>query len=539
MIARHLPTLLTALTLIGCATALQAQTLDDALRFSEVFPLGTARSLGTANSMSALGADWTATAANPAGIAAFRRNEISITGAGIITGSNNPIFDGQASSGAQTETNIALPQLGLVLTREPIGSKWRQINFGVGVSQSNRFEENLGFAGESSGSITDLWLDQANRYALDSQGRRAFVDVGNPNGEFDFVYNPLSLPELGDFDTGLAFDAGVLVPGDDTDAPERYISDYDDARSDVFNAGPRLTKQGTFARSGRNAAIDLTFGANYDERFLFGATLALSRLRYENTTNYRESDDANVAGAFSSLAYNTFATVTATGVQLRLGGIYRASQALRLGLAYHSPSFLNVEDSFDNYLFYEYEDESGNLQSGDTRPAGASVIEYNFRSPSQYKASVAGLLGKRGFLSAELTYLNYAGARYNTDSGDEGAASSAVVDDSNAAIGDFLTSAVQFRVGGEANLAPLKLRAGFQYIGAPIEDEDAVLGFNAGVGFRQNRLGLDLGYQTLLRPDRLYRPYNIEPLNFPEPLATYSPVSHTLALTVGWKLVSL
>ena len=533
MTARSLLAVVYALT----GTALSAQTIDDALRYSEVFPLGTARSLGTANSMSALGADWSAVAANPAGIAAFRNNDFTITVAGIITGSTNPTYDGAASSGAETGTNFALPQLGLVLTRKPIGSRWSQFNFGIGVSQSNRFEEQLGFEGRNSGSITDVWLDGANRYGLDGEGRRAFVDRGD--GVFDFVFNPLSLPELSDFSTGLAFDAAVLIPGDDTDGPPFYNTDYDLARGDVFAPGPALDKRGSFQRTGRNAAIDLSFGANYDERFLFGATLALSRLRYENVFNYRESAEQGTAGNFVSLAYNDFAIITGTGVQVRLGGIYRASQALRIGLAYHSPSFINVEDSFNANLRYRYIGNDGNVEDPGTQsPAQASVISYDFRSPSQYKASVAGVFGKRGFASAEVTYLDYSGANFGApDDADE--FSREIVAATNDAIDADLKGAVQVRLGGEVNLAPVKLRAGFQYVGAPIDNEDAVLGFNAGIGFRQNRLGIDLGYQTLVRPDRAFVPYNIEPVNFPQSLVEYTPVSHTLALTLGWKLVSL
>lgn len=520
---------LTSLAIVALAlSAAQAQTLDDALRYSETFPLGTARSLGVSNSMSAIGADYTAVSGNPAGLAAFRRNDLTLTFGPIITGSNNASLDGGPVADAQSGTDFALPQVGLVLTRRPIASKWTQLNFGLGVSQANRFEERLNFSGTSPGSVTDVWLDEANLYALDEQGRRAYDEFNDT-----FFPSPLTLPELSDFSTGLAFDAGVLIPGDDTDAPPFYQTDYDNARgSDVFGPGAPLEKEGSFARTGRTSTFDLSVAGNYDERFMIGATLGISRFSYESVTNYREDDAADAVPAFERLAFNQFVDITGTGVQLRVGAIYRASQALRLGLAYHSPTRYSVTDSYNANLRYIYRDlntgASNDLLAAPDQP---SVIEYRFTTPSQYKASAALLLGKRGFVSTELTYLNFAGGSFDIDDQQDTTI--------NRVIDQSLQGALQARFGGEVNLDPLKLRAGFQYVGAPIVNEDAVLGVTGGVGFRQNRLGLDLGYQLLLRPDRTFIPYRIEPLNFPEPAVAYTPISHTLALTVGWKLVPL
>ena len=519
---RSLLSLTTALVLAGGTTA-TAQLFDDALRFSENFPLGTARSLGTGNSMAALGADWSAVAANPAGLAAFRRNDFTITLAGIVNGSNGITFDGTPSPGAETRTNFAVPQVGLVLTRKPIGSRWTQFNFGIGVSQSNRFEEQFGFRGESPGSIADVWQETANFF----------------EDEFgEAVFDPLPQEELSAFDSGLAFDAFLLNYIDPNDLLGGYESVYDLTRPDLDAPGPPLTKRGRVSREGRNAAIDLSFGANYDEKVLLGATLGLSRLRYENTFNYSERDEAGLVPGFDELIFNQFSELTGTGIELRLGAIYRASQALRVGLAYHSPRFMTIEDSYLTNLRFIQNGDSQTGDSGTLRPSDASVIRYDFRSPSQYRASVAGLIGKKGFVSGEVTYINFGGSEFGAPD-DANEQDEALIDFTNEDIAAGQRGAIQLRLGGEANLAPFKLRAGFQYIGAPIEGEDAVLGFNAGAGFRQNRLGLDLGYQALVRPDRGFTPYAPAIFPFPQSQVGYAPISHTVALTLGWKLVSL
>jgi len=57
----------------------QAQVPADALRFSTLDVLGTARTIGIGGGIGALGADFSVISTNPAGLAAFRRSEFTVT----------------------------------------------------------------------------------------------------------------------------------------------------------------------------------------------------------------------------------------------------------------------------------------------------------------------------------------------------------------------------------------------------------------------------------------------------------------------------
>src|SRR6187431_3119829 len=59
--------------------SLSAQTATEAYRLSISDPIGTARNLGTGNSMFAIGPDISAVGSNPAGIGAFWQSEFTIT----------------------------------------------------------------------------------------------------------------------------------------------------------------------------------------------------------------------------------------------------------------------------------------------------------------------------------------------------------------------------------------------------------------------------------------------------------------------------
>lgn len=56
-----------------------AQNEEDALRYSNVHLLGTARYMGLSGAYGAIGADFSTLSSNPAGIGLYRRSEFSIT----------------------------------------------------------------------------------------------------------------------------------------------------------------------------------------------------------------------------------------------------------------------------------------------------------------------------------------------------------------------------------------------------------------------------------------------------------------------------
>lgn len=524
--------------LAGMPAVTSAQTLDDALRFSEGGSLGTARSLGTANSMSAIGAEWTALQSNPAGLAAFRGTELSFTVAGLQTGTSESEIDGTpSSSDLDGNFRLALPQIAAVFAREPIGSRWTQFNFGIGVSQTRRHEETIAFDAATPGSISDFFLDDANRYPLDG-GLRIIDDNG-----FARVDNPLTLAELSSFGSGLAYDV-ILIDGDDgSEAPGFYTSAYNfNAREIDGEPGTPLRKVGNVRRRGYNASVDLSFAANYDETFLFGGTLGIVNSSFEENNDYVERDDADDIAVFNDLQFLQNTRTSGTGILGRFGVIYRASQAIRLGLAYHTPTVTFAEESYSTQLTYRFT-EDGNFNDNSAASPEAAETDFRYRTPSQFRVSAAAILGKRGFLSAELGYIDYSAGKFTIDDEFDGDGSRAA--ELNEAIENSLRPNIQFRVGGEANLSPVQVRAGFEYLGTPLEDvtvngenvsEDPTFGITAGLGYRSGRLGLDLGYRYTIAPDRVYRPYTIPALDFPQPFVNYSPTLNTFALTVGYKL---
>ncbi|MCB0619962.1 MAG: aromatic hydrocarbon degradation protein, partial [Saprospiraceae bacterium] len=129
--------LLTSLTVtLAISFGLSAQTAFDILRFSQFDVGGTARTVGIGGGIGALGADFSVLSTNPAGLAAFRRSELTLTPT-LYTSRVTSTLDGAATNLGFNEerSNFNFNNLGLVLAHRPTGSKWSTVNFGIGMNR--------------------------------------------------------------------------------------------------------------------------------------------------------------------------------------------------------------------------------------------------------------------------------------------------------------------------------------------------------------------------------------------------------------------
>src|SRR6185503_7314703 len=70
---------LSLLLAAGVSSSIYAQDVTDALRYSYLSPMGTARSAGFGNALGSIGGDFTSLSVNPAGIGVYRKSEFTFT----------------------------------------------------------------------------------------------------------------------------------------------------------------------------------------------------------------------------------------------------------------------------------------------------------------------------------------------------------------------------------------------------------------------------------------------------------------------------
>ncbi|MDP4828307.1 MAG: hypothetical protein NWR73_11505 [Flavobacteriales bacterium] len=458
-----------------CATlVLHGQNETDALRYSLTEPFGTARASGMAGAFGALGGDFTSLAINPAGIAVYRRSEMALT-FGISGFNTNTDYKNEQNS--QSEFQFHVPQIGMVGVSESTGN-WKYVNYGIGYNKLQNFNQSYVISGKVNDiSMTRLFADQA---------------FGT---NFDELYN--SFP----YGAGLAWETYLIDPVD-TNTNNQFVAaiPYGDVqqRMDV-------------RQSGHMGETVFTVGGNYNDNLFVGATLGLPVVRFNRTTTYRESDiDASLP--LDNFTWSENLSTSGSGVNIKLGAIYRVNNLLRLHGAWHSPSSISLTDTWTTAINSEFKDGSKYSSSTD------GVYQYRLKTPGRVFLGAAFIIGKAGLVSADYEMINYSNARLRQ--------SNSFLDDydfkaENNTIEALYRNANNVRIGTEWRVGEVfRVRGGYAFQQNPFAKgatnyTSNIMTYSGGVGYRGDHLFVDLGYQyrSSSAEQYLFDPANTSPAN--------------------------
>jgi len=487
-----------------------AQSVVDALRFSQTETASTARMAGIGGGMSALGGEFSVINVNPAGLAIYRSSEFSITPSfdirnttGILPGVGNSAMDDRANT-------FSFSNIGLVFNSQSNG-KWKTSNFAIGFNRIADFREDFSFRGQSSGSITDQFLE----LAFDSNGL------------------PINAGQLDDFLAGPALDAGAILEDIDINGNLlTYFSDFEEAEP-----GAVIERLQTTRRDGSISELSLSFAGNYNNKLLIGGTLGVPILNYSQSREYEEFDpgtepDGNIP-FFESLQFTDTLNTDGVGINVKLGMIYWPTPKLRVGAAIHTPTFYTLTDFFDTSVEYTFT-ENGVTESGRGLPFNVREIDYGFRTPWRFIGSGGLIIPKFGLLSAEVEYVNYAGSRYNLDKEGNSIFDLERGDQVNEDINEEVESVLNFRVGAEYKIERFLVRAGYNYLGSARTDfNESRSRISLGGGYRADRYYFDLAY-VRGSTESQFSPYDLED-NSEEQLIGRELVSNRILFTFGYR----
>ena len=487
---------------------LSAQSISDALRFSQIESASTARMAGIGGGMSALGGEFSVVNVNPAGLAIYRSSEFSITPSFDLRTSTGTL-GGRNDSQSENASAFNFSNVGIVLNSKPRG-KWRTSNFAIGYNRIADFKETFNFEGQSSGSMADQFLELAT----------------GPDG--------LGIPaqQLDDFLAGPAFDAFAIGDFLDDDDNLRYFNDFEEAEP-----GAEVQRLQNLERQGSISELSLSLAGNYRNKFLIGGTLGIPLLSYTQSREYEEFDpgtgtEGNIP-FFESLQFTDTLSTSGVGVNFKMGMIYWPTPKIRIGAAVHSPTFYKLTDYYDTSIDYTYT-ELNQVISGRGLPAEPRNIDYGFRTPWRFIGSGGLVIPKVGLLSAEVEYVNYAGSTYNLDKDGNSVFDTDRGDVANAEINNELQSALNVRVGAEYMIERFLVRAGYNWLGNAYTARDAARSrISLGGGFRAENYYLDLAYVRGITESE-YSPYNLRD-NSAEQLVSRELASNRILFTFGYR----
>jgi long-subunit fatty acid transport protein len=462
------------------ATFAQAQNQIDALRFSQFYYGGTARSMAMGGAFGALGADFSSLSTNPAGIGLYKTSEFSITPS-LFVGNTKSDYAGNFAEDIKYNFNVS--NLGLVFTVIPKKetSDWKGIQVGFGVNRLANFNN-----------------------ATMTEGPNRENSILN-----DYLLHAAGLPpdKLNPFDTELAFNT--------------YLIDTIGSATDYFSAVPRggALQTNSIETKGSANEMVLTLGGNFNERLYIGATLGFPYLRFNKSSTYRELDEADTIADFKQLYIYDDEQTDGSGINFKLGLIYRITDWVRIGAAIHTPTFYSLKYKFSRKMNSQF--DNGMQYSDETNPGR---FNYELTTPLRATGNIAFIINKYALLSFDYEFVDYSDARMRS--------SQYKFFDENEMIRKIYQSTSNVRAGVEINLSPVFVRGGWQLNTSPYKNnlnDGSRMAFSGGLGLRQKAYFFDLAYVFAKKTEDYY----LYPSNLTAVENTFS--DHNILLSFGFK----
>lgn len=464
-----------------------AQNHTEALRYSMLGFGGTARYMGVAGAMGAMGADFSALSTNPASIGLYRSSEITFSPSLFYSIAESK-YNGTFAEDDKYNFNIGNAGGVFTFNNPSAGStsKWQKFQFAFGYNRLANYNDNVSIAGDNP------WNSIMTEFSEKATGVHPF--------------------NLNQFDTRLAWDTYLFKDTvRDNNGILHYIS--------VIPDGGVYQMKFIETRGSYNE-MTLTLGGNFNDRLYIGGTLGLPTINYRENTTYREFDKGDSIPVFKSLTLDDYLNTTGNGINFKLGIIARPFDWVRIGGAIHTPTFFTMRDSYGRTLVHYRDGMNSMPQKSDD-----GYFDYSLHTPLRAMVNVGFLIGKYAFIGLDYEFVDYSESRL--DSKREN------FYDVNNTIRESFESTSNIRVGGELNLHPIKLRAGYALNGSPYKDdindfEKRSLTF--GLGFSDQNYFIDFAWVMNTFSENYYL-YNPKYVN----AAIIDHSSTNMIMTLGFK----
>ncbi len=435
-------TIASALVLsIGAAFS---QGLIDAYKYAQTGDLhGTARSMSMGGAFGALGGDISVMNTNPAGLAVYRSSEVVAT---LDLSTMSAKTNWQGSTDSQNKTKFVFDNFAYV-GYFPTGNDEGLVSWNVGLSYNRlkNYSRNyrMSFNGAIGSSMTDYIAARANLSGLTPD----LIDVITDDSGIA-TYNPYEY--VGDWLSVLGANSGFMNYRNGQYSSAFPSSSYDRSYSEL-----------QVHESGAVDQYAIAFGANISDFLLLGATVTITDLDYDLASYYAEDYNLNT-DYISYMELENGLSTDGTGYNLNVGAIIRPVDFLRVGVAYNSPTWYKLTDTYVGQGRTDIESNASNIEH--ITPLDA-VTEYKYRTPDKWIFSAAAIFGQIALLSVDYEMMNYRRMRMYDYDGNENT-------DVNTPINQLLGISNTFRVGAEVKVTPqFAVRAGTSWTSSGMNDD--------------------------------------------------------------------
>ena len=410
-------------------TGLFAQGEMDAIRLSNSDLRGTARGQAMGGAFGALGGEVTGIMINPAGLGLYRSSEINFS---VALNSFNLKTDWQNSINQENKIKFNFDNISYVGYYPTGYIRFPALNFAFSYNRLKNFNRTYSASGANMNtSLTDYLVAITNGIKQRDLYEEDYYDP----------YSNWQVPWL----SVLGWQGCLIDPVNDMD--------FNDAYKSILFPGEQVAPRLEVNERGYIESYDFSLGGNFGNQLYLGLTLSLTDMFYHWNSSYGEE-----FGQREKIGLNNYLETEGSGYQAKFGAIWRPSDFLRLGAAYHSPTWYYLTDYYQGTTIAKY---IGTDRERET-PDGA-LTHYRFNTPGSWVFSVAGVMGSKAIVSLDYEFKDYRGMMLMDNEG-------MPKYDSNRFIEEDFKAASTLRAGLEYRFTPqFSGRLGYSYAQNPYE----------------------------------------------------------------------
>jgi hypothetical protein len=508
---------------IASSQYLLAQEPADALRFSWYTSNGTARQQSIGGAGASLGGDISATFINPAGIGFYK------TGDFVFTPAYN-FLNNKSSYFGRTEKDkrnaFAFGTTGFVIGEggNKRNGQTRSSAFALAINQTANFSSNILYRGVNNQS---------------SYSQKFLEEIANHND-----HDGNSVAQNYPFGTSLAFNTYWIDTANGWNGGNKQFVSL----AAPLLSGAGLLQEQTVINRGGITELALAGATNFNEKFYVGGTIGIPFLHYKKESTFTEADaTSNATNKFDFATITENLVTNGAGINVKAGLIYKPVEFVRLGLVIHSPTYFILTDKYNASVTTNTENYHGQWnQSSDLFTNGKDAqFQYTLLTPWRIMASGSYVLREiedvrkqKGFLTADIEFVNYKASSYSTaQGGDNSQSTKDYLKSLNKAIDNAYKAALNCRVGGELKFTTIMVRLGGAYYGNPYKNLAGEKGsrfqLSGGLGYRDKGFFIDLAYVHTMGKD-VHFPYRLQSAALTG--ASIKNTGGNAVLTVGFKI---
>ena len=413
------------------------------------YSLTTGRAAAMGGAFTALGGDMASIGINPAGLGMYSSSVWGFSPTMTFSGMRNGFAEMQDSRA----TRFGFNNIGTVLRIHEQSHGIISVNFGFSYNKTDDFNysSRIKLPASSNGSILNILQLQLNGlYPFISGGEWLGLSENALNND-PFNNTDIYIDEWG---AVLGYQSGVLPAA----------GDYIYGLSGIPESGT-VTSSLLYESRGSAGDYNIAGGFNIENIVYLGFNFGFRDI-YRNaalyyTEDYSDGFEGTSQLYLRQLRYNQYITSRGSAFNFKIGAIVRPTPSLRIGIAYHSPSYTSLQ--------HEYYAGMGTSHFGNPNSAYFNSLitdyEYAYNTPSRLLTGLAFTVGNFMAVSFDYERVWYNNMSYRSETYD-------IRENFRTVIRDRYRPADNFRIGLEIKPLPIfALRAGYAYYGSPIREK--------------------------------------------------------------------